>query len=331
MPPSRWRVSWPREPAPILEIRPHRSRVGALLLSALLALFAAGEAMADRAFAIREVAPGVFAHFGQTLALDAVGHDDIANIGFIVGNRCVAVIDTGGSTAIGRALRAEIERRTRLPICYVINTHVHVDHVLGNAAFVRDRPRFVGHAMLAEAMARSRDFFLRQYAGDLDQPASADQIVPPDELVRTTRDLDLGGRHLTLQAWPTAHTDCDLTVLDVQSGTLWTGDLLFRERLPALDGSAAGWLAVIHDLERVKVRRAVPGHGTITANLTPALEVERRYLQALLTDVRRELAQGISMQDAIGQTAAEEKPNWLLWDTTHPHNVVRVYQQLEWE
>ena len=96
----------------------------------------------EPAFAIREVAPGVLVHLGQPLALDAPGHDDIANIGFIVGKRCVAVIDTGGSMRIGRALHAAIRQRTRLPICYVINTHVHVDHVLGNAAFQQDRPEF---------------------------------------------------------------------------------------------------------------------------------------------------------------------------------------------
>ena len=124
------------------------------------------------------------------------GHDDIANIGFIVGKRCVAVIDTGGSMRIGRALRAAIRQRTRLPVCYVINTHVHVDHVLGNAAFEQDRPKYVGHAALAAAITRSRDFFLQHYPQDLDPPASAAQIIGPDTTVQQTLELDLGGRSL---------------------------------------------------------------------------------------------------------------------------------------
>ena len=77
------------------------------------------------------VAPGVYVHEGKQLPLDAPGHDDIANLGFVVGQRCVAVIDTGGSVRIGRALRAAVRARTPLPVCYVIDTHVHVDHVLG--------------------------------------------------------------------------------------------------------------------------------------------------------------------------------------------------------
>ena len=283
------------------------------------------------AFTIRELAPGVFVHLGQQLALDAAGHDDIANIGFIVGQRCVAVIDTGGSVRIGRAMRAVIRQHTRLPICYVINTHVHVDHVLGNAAFQQDRPKFVGHSALAAAMARSRDYFLQHFPQDLDQPPSATQIIAPDTSVEQALELDLGGRQLSLRAWPTAHTDCDLTVFDDRSRTLWTGDLLFRDRLPAVDGSASGWLTVIDELARLQVARAVPGHGPVTTDLPSALDPERRYLRALIDGVHDELAQGGSMQHAMAHAATAEMPKWLLWDSTHPRNVARVYQQMEWE
>jgi quinoprotein relay system zinc metallohydrolase 2 len=313
-------------PASVAEFR--RIRLRALLL---LGLTWASTGGAETALTIREVAPGVFVHLGQQLALDAPGHDDIANIGFIVGTRCVAVIDTGGSVRIGRALRAAIRQRTRLPVCYVVNTHVHVDHVLGNAAFVQDHPSFIGHRALAAAMARSRDFFLQHYAADLDQPPSAAQIIAPDRAVEQSLELDLGERPLSLRAWPTAHTDCDLTVLDDRSGTLWTGDLLFRDRLPALDGSASGWLAVIDELARLRVRRAVPGHGPVTEDPGLALQAESAYLRALIEGVHDELAQGGSMQDAIAHVAAAEKPKWLLWDSTHAHNVARVYEQMEWE
>ena len=106
-------------------------------------------ARAPDEFNLAEPQPGVYVHLGKNLPLDTPGHDDIANIGFIVGSGCVAVIDTGGSVQIGRELRDQILRRTSLPICYVIDTHVHVDHVLGNFAFTGDRPHFVGHAALA--------------------------------------------------------------------------------------------------------------------------------------------------------------------------------------
>src|SRR5580658_4879784 len=72
---------------------------------------------APEALAVAEIAPGDFVHYGKPLPLEAPGHDDIANIGFIVGRRCVAVIDTGGSVRVGRALRRAIRQRTYKPIC----------------------------------------------------------------------------------------------------------------------------------------------------------------------------------------------------------------------
>jgi len=282
-------------------------------------------------FEIQQVATGVFVHLGRPLDLEAPGHDDIANIGFIVGRRCVAVIDTGGSVRIGRALLAAIRQRTQRPVCYVINTHVHVDHVLGNAAFTASHASFIGHAALPDAIARSRLYFLQHYPGDLDSPASAGQIISPDQRVQDSLELDLGNRRLQLRAWPVAHTDCDLTVLDESTRTLWTGDLLFRQRLPALDGDVGGWLTVIDEMARIPVERAIPGHGPLTTDLESALVPERRYLRALLDGVRSAIDSGQSLPEAIDGVAASEKPQWLLWDSTHPRNVTRVYQQLEWK
>jgi quinoprotein relay system zinc metallohydrolase 2 len=259
------------------------------------------------------------------------GHDDIANIGFIVGSRCVAVIDTGGSVRIGQALRAAVRQRTSLPICYVINTHVHVDHVLGNWAFEDDHPSFVGHASLAQAIARSRPYFVKEYAQDLGVPAAPEQVIGPQRLVETELTLDLGNRPLTLHAWPTAHTDCDLTVYDTKTSTLWTGDLLFIERLPALDGSLVGWLAAIDRLAAQRVQLAIPGHGPPTPHPAAALARERIYLESLLQGVRRELAAGESLQDAMLHVGRDEKPGWLLWDEVHPRNVARAYEELQWE
>ena len=271
----------------------------------------------------------MFVHSGQQVALDAPGHDDIANIGFVVGSRCVAVIDTGGSVRTGRALHAAIRKRTSLPICYVINTHVHVDHVLGDFAFKDDKPQFVGHAALADAIARSRTFFIEHYPDDFDGKPTPDQVIAPDKTVSDTLDLDLGTHRLQLHAWPKSHTDSDLTVL-VDESVLWTGDLLFRERIPALDGSVKGWLAALDVLARTKAQWIVPGHGAVTRDLESALAPERRYLQALVDGVNKELDAGKSIEDAIEHVGISEKPYWKLWETAHAHNVSLAYRELEW-
>jgi quinoprotein relay system zinc metallohydrolase 2 len=303
----------------------------AALACCAIAASAATPAELPGSLELTEPAHGVYVHLGKPLPLDVAGHDDIANLGFIVGRRCVAVIDTGGSVRVGDELRAAVHRHTPLPICYVINTHVHVDHVLGNAAFKEEGASFVGHAALPEAMARNRAFFLREYAADFAAPASADQLIGPDRLVEGDLTLDLGDRPLHLHAWPRAHTDCDLTVFDERTSTLFTGDLLFRERLPALDGSIQGWLAAIGVLEVRKAAHVIPGHGAIATDLKSALAPEKRYLEAVRDGVRSELERGESMQAAIAHVASDQRTGWLLWEDVHPRNVARAYEELQWE
>lgn len=310
-----------------------RRRVHACLVALLYLGVPLVARSAPDVFTLDELAPGIFVHTGKPLALDAPGHDDIANIGFVVGTRCVAVIDTGGSVRVGRALQAALRAHTTLPVCYVINTHAHVDHVLGNVAFGREHPVYVGHALLGAALTRSRDFFLKNYAADLDAPATAAEIIAPERSVALGEplDLDLGGRHLSLRAWPKAHSDCDLTVYDATTGTLWTGDLLFVQRTPVVDGSIKGWLSAIDTLAGMPARHVIPGHGAAGTDLPAALEPQRRYLQALLEDVRSQITQGKSLQDALRDVHPLAQSGWLLWEATNPRNVARVYQELEWE
>ena len=105
-------------------------------------------APAPQEFKVTEIAPGNFVHFGRMEERSHANLGDNANIGFIIGSHCVLVIDTGGSIHIGKALRLAIREKTPLPVCYVVQTHVHPDHFFGAAAFREDQPEFIGHANL---------------------------------------------------------------------------------------------------------------------------------------------------------------------------------------
>ena len=120
-------------------------------------------------------------------------------------------------------------------------------------------------------------------------------------------------------------------MFDDKTRTLWTGDLLFVQRLPVLDGSVKSWLAVIDALVKLPASHIVPGHGPPGSDLAKMLAPECAYLQMLEDGVRAQIAAGKPMETAIKEVGANAKDTWLLWEATHPHNVARAYQELEWE
>jgi quinoprotein relay system zinc metallohydrolase 2 len=301
-----------------------------------LAALALGGSVASRAaapelaeLALESPASGVYVHYGRIAEMSRENAGDVANLGFVVGSTCVAVIDTGGTYAVGRALRAAIRRVSALPVCYVVNTHAHPDHVFGNAAFAADHPRFVGHERLAEAMRRRGPNYLRALERELGDAAAGSEIVLPTLAVSGTLELDLGNRILSLRAWPTAHTDCDLTVLDRGSDTLWLGDLLFVDHLPVLDGNLRGFLEAIEALRNQTAARAIAGHGRAGA-WPQALDAEERYLRTLRTDVRAAIRQGRSLSQTLADTTTPADSGWQLVDVFHRRNVTAAYAELEW-
>ena len=308
-----------------------RSRHCAALLLALLVAGSTAAASEARAFAVSEVAAGVYVHDGLVEDWLPANGGDVANLGFIVGERCVAVIDTGGTPAIGKALKAAVERTTRLPVCYVIYTHAHPDHVLGGSAFVNPGTRFVANARMPAALAAREPYLRNALQRDFDIHLPADGIVYPSERVAARTTLDLGGRLLQLDPWPTAHTDNDLSVLDLQSRTLFLGDLLFVSHLPVVDGSLRGWVKVLAALRDFDVARVVPGHGATSTQWPGALDAEDRYLRSLLGETRAALRARLTIQQAVEQVGRDALAGWQLTDRFHKRNVTAAYAELEWE
>jgi quinoprotein relay system zinc metallohydrolase 2 len=280
---------------------------------------------------VTEIAPGLFVHDGQTALMTRENDGAIANVGFIIGEHAVAVIDTGGSVREAKQLLAAIRARTDRPIRYVINTHGHPDHAFGNAAFVRDGTVFVGHRNLPRALTSRGHFYVdafRRIMGD--QLIDEVRMVAPTLLVEDTTKLDLGSRTLILRAWPAAHSDSDLSVLDEQTNTLFAGDLVFLTHIPVLDGSLRGWLGVIDELGTLPAQRVVPGHGPVS-EWPAALTEERRYLEALASDVRALVRRGAPITVAADTAAASERSRWQLFDDYNARNATAAFSEIEWE
>lgn len=288
-------------------------------------------AAATQPLTVQQLASGIYVHFGENEISDTINHGAIANIGFIVGSRCVAVIDSGGNPEQGEALKKAIQATTQVPVCYVINTHVHPDHIYGNIAFKAPGVQFIGHQKLPRAMALRGPFYLNKAEELLGLRLKPENIIPPDSLVKDTMELDLGNRILKLTAHTSAHTDNDLTVFDAQTNTLWLSDLLFLEHLPVIDGSLKGWLSVLEKLEHNAYKLVIPGHGSMVTNWPTAMKPEKDYLTLLLNEIRDLIKKGGTLEKAVETVGYSAQGKWKLFDQFHRKNVTTAFAELEWE
>ena len=296
-----------------------------------VALLWATAAAAAEPLEVVEVARGVFVHQGPHEDFTPANAGGIANLGFVVGDAAVAVIDSGGSLRQGEALLAAVRARTDLPVRYVVATHVHPDHLFGHAAFRDGGTIFVGHANLPQRLAENAPYYLANLRRLVGEAFAGTEPVAPTLTVADTLSLDLGGRTLELRAWPAAHTDTDLTVLDGATGTLFSGDLLFMERIPIVDGSLLGWLRVMDELERQPAARVVPGHGPASAPWPAAAGPQRAYLEYLRDTLRAELARNRTLEQAVDEVPPPPGSAWQLAEANHGRNVTAAFTELEWE
>ncbi|MAL48606.1 MULTISPECIES: quinoprotein relay system zinc metallohydrolase 2 [unclassified Methylophaga] len=303
-------------------------------LSITVSSFAFASSLQADNYKVQQVAEGVFYHQGSHEEADAKNLGAIANVGFIIGEQCIAVIDSGGSFQEGKLLRKTIRQHSDLPICYVINTHVHPDHVLGNAAFKTDKPEFVGHEKLPAAMASRQQHFARQFSEILGDAYKGTEFIEAKTLVKvgSPLTLDLGNRPLILTAFTTAHTDHDLTVYDEKTSTLWTGDLLFVERIPALDGSINGWIDALDTLIEHDATMIIPGHGTaFNGENSKGWQDLLRYLTTVREEIRVIINDLGTIEQAIDSVGTQEAEKWKLFEEYHRRNVTAAFVELEWE
>jgi len=309
-------------------------QVNRVIFITFILIFSINLQSKTKALDVTEVAEGVFVHQGRHLDVDENYQGDICNIGFIIGEDSIAVIDTGGSLEIGRALKASIQEKTSLPIKYVINTHVHLDHIYGNAVFNDQYTKFIGHSELPKAMQFRKDFYERLNFRYLKTPVEKSIQISPSILVQANESkvFDLGGRKIKVTAYSPAHTNNDVTITDITTGTLWAGDLLFIERTPVIDGDIHGFIDVLAQLVLLdNIDLVIPGHGTPTKNWQAAFKKSKNYFKTLRDDIRNSITEDQGLQKAIETVAKSESQKWELFDVQNARNINQVYPKLEWE
>lgn len=204
-----------------------------------------------------ELAEGVYRRRYQSLDL---------NIGLVVGDAGVLVIDTRGSAVQAQELLDDIAAVTALPVPWVVDTHWHWDHTFGNATSAA--APIWAHVECARVLAangeRGKEWLADAVPPDQRHEILAVSIRLPDRLFAVEEVIDLGGRSVTLRHHGLGHTEGDITVSVDGTEVRFVGDLLEEGARPGFDDSyPVSWPATAASLCHDTIATYVPGHGDV--------------------------------------------------------------------
>jgi glyoxylase-like metal-dependent hydrolase (beta-lactamase superfamily II) len=298
-----------------------------ILLLALAAPVRAQEVRFER------VAEGVYAHVGDLGGRTTANQGLNANVGLVLTPGGAVLIDSGATARSARRIAEAARQVTALPIRWVINTGGQDHRWLGNGYFKAQGAQLIAHAK-AEADLRSRgnDHLEALRAALGDGMGGTVPTLPERWIQGADERVDLGGVTFEFRHRGGAHTPGDMLVWLPQSRVLFSGDVVYVDRLLGLIpvSRTLTWLATFAEIERLAPARIVPGHGRVT-DLATAQADTRDYLAALRTHMRKAVDDG---QDISAAVKAFDASPWLrLLNAAElmPGNANRTYLELERE
>ena len=279
------------------------------------------------------VADGVYAFVGELGQRTPSNEGLNANIGLVVTPAGAVLIDSGATFNSARQIHAAVQRVTSQPVRWVVNTGGQDHRWLGNGYFKAQGAQILAHQQ-AEADMRSRGGEqlegLRTALGPL-----ADGTVPTFAtrwITQADERLELGGVVLEFKHRGGAHTPGDMLVWLPKQRVIFTGDVVYVDRLLGVlpFSQTKPWLATFAEIERLAPVRVVPGHGRVT-DLATAQADTRDYLMALRNHMKKAVDDGVDMSTAI--KTLDNKPFLHLLNAADlmPGNASRTYLEMERE
>lgn len=240
----------------------------------------------------------------------------VPNVGIILGERGILVVDTGMGPTNARTILREVRKISDKPVLYLTITHFHPEHGMGAQAFPPETAIVYPLAQKQELFEKGENF-IKMFSGfspeiaDLLKPV---KIVPPSIAFSKRVELDLGGTAVELFHLGSAHTRGDNFVFLPAQKILFAGDVVVNRFFPIMpdqDSDGENWIRILDKLQELSPAKVVPGHGEI-GDATLIVRM-KKFLSSLRSRIRDLSGQGKSEAEIESILTPEFRAKYRDW------------------
>ena len=275
----------------------------------------------------KKVTEGVYCFFGKLEPIEKQNAGNVVNSCFVQTKVGYVVIDSGPTFSYASQAYEEMQKIASLPVKYVINTHIHDDHWLGNSFYKSKGALLIGPRTYEENIVVGMETRIQRILGK--ELFAKTKIVKLDKIVDNNLTISLGKEKFEIkQIENIAHTKGDLVVYVPSKQSLFVGDLVFSGRLTSLrDGSILGSLSALDKIDAYHAKHIIGGHGYVTD--ASATKEFKTYLSEIKSQVLKAIDDDVGMDKIVKKVSMPTYKKMKLYDVLHARTVLDAYRELE--
>jgi glyoxylase-like metal-dependent hydrolase (beta-lactamase superfamily II) len=268
-----------------------------------------------------------FCFFGSPEAINEHNNGNMVNSCFVNMGSSYLVVDSGPTYQYAQQAYSQIKEIKNLPISYLINTHVHDDHWLGNGYYKELGVNIIGSVKFQDETKAEITRMQRNVSKDA--YAKTTQVFP-NLFVDKEKTFTVDGKKIVITSVnKKAHTSSDLLVYIPDYSTIFVGDIVFNNRLPSLrDGNILEWIKELEQIKAMKLKNIIGGHGANTD--TNSLDFTYNYLVELRAKVAKSIEDGKDIEDAVSNIKMPTYEKVHMYDILQKQNIETAYRTMEW-
>ena len=276
----------------------------------------------------KKVSETTHCFFGLSEVMDERNNGNMSNSCFVNMGTSYLVIDSGPTYQYAAQAYEKMKEIKNLPISYVINTHVHDDHWLGNAYYAEIGVTIIGSTAFKDEVKVEMTRMQKRISPEAFAKTTQEF---PSVFVEDEKILNINSQKVHLVSVnKKAHTDSDLFVYIPSEKMVFVGDLVFNDRIPSIrDGNLKGWIKALDEIRAMDVKFIIGGHGKIVDR--SSIDMTYNYIKTLRDEVAAFIEEGEDIADVVNMVKMQEFKDVNFYDSMHRQNVEIAYRMLEWE